>query len=110
MTTPDQIPHARSYGCTFGCGNPFDFVVISVSDGTAEFLCLPCYVHLATDMVTAVVDPSDPKVRETMANLGQLQFTAAPGPAGRTGKRNAPVTETDPGVIESFDSEIDDDE
>jgi len=96
----------RSYGCTFGCGNPYDFVFISVRDGTTEFLCLPCFVHLASDMVKAVTEPSaDEKAAWSDDELtGQGAPMLTGGSRGRG--KNAPATSDDPGLLEAFDSVI----
>lgn len=108
MTDPSSIQPARSYGCTFGCGNPYDFIVIAVTDGTTEFVCLPCYVRLAIDMVTAVASPEDPDVKVALAAVAGLGLVPAPGPSGKPGRKNAPATATDPSVIDEYDSVIDD--
>lgn len=101
---PAQIQ--RSYGCTFGCGNPYDYIVVSVADGSAEMLCLPCYVRLATDMVAAVTDPSDPKVREAMSALAEMPIQTVPGPSGKPRGHNAPATSDDIDDFEAFEDII----
>jgi hypothetical protein len=102
---PDDTP-TRSYGCSYGCGNPYDYVFVSVSDGTTEFLCLPCFLVLAQQLVTAVIDPSDPTVRAAMADATPLdQAPMHNGGVKRRGK-NAPVTTDDDDLIGSFDSVI----
>jgi hypothetical protein len=104
VTNPG-IPE-RSYGCTFGCGNPYDFILISVRDGTTEFLCLPDMVRLATDMVDAVTNPDNPGLQEWLSE--SLDAIAAPmsGNGAKKGRRNAPATNDDPELFESFDSVI----
>src|SRR5260221_6424579 len=67
-TVPD-----RSYGCSWGCGNPYDYIIISVADGTTEFMCLVCYLKLAQDMIMAVLNPQDPAVKAAMADLGGIE-------------------------------------
>lgn len=103
-TQPAQME--RSYGCTFGCGNPYDYIVINVQDGSAEFLCLPCFVRLATDMVAAVTNPDDPKVREAMAAAASNVIEMAPGPKGKSRGHNAPATNNDPDLLDSFDDVV----
>lgn len=109
--SPEQnaIPQ-RSYGCTFGCGNPYDYVIISVSDGSTEFLCLPCYVRLATYMVRAVTDPNSLAALQEMeaAYAGESAPMTGPGPK-RRGK-NAPATTTDDDVIDAFNGVVTEDE
>lgn len=106
MTSPEITPAERSYGCTFGCGNPYDFVVIDIKSGTTEFLCLPCFVRLAGDMVAAVTESSTviPWMGEALSELARAG--QAPGPAGRKRGKNAPATEDDPGIIGAFESVI----
>lgn len=98
----------RSYGCTFGCGNPYDYVVTAVSDATTEFLCTPCFVRIASDMVAAITDPSDPAVREAAAWMATQDMQQAPGPSGKPGRKNAPVGTSVPSVIDDYDSVIED--
>jgi hypothetical protein len=102
----DSAPFRRSYGCSFGCGNPYDYIVVSVADGTAEMLCLPCYVRLAVDMIAAVTDADDPKVKAAMSALGEMPLDFAPGPAGRPRGANAPATATDDDVLDAFEDII----
>jgi hypothetical protein len=96
----------RSYGCTFGCGNPYDYVIVSVADSTVELLCLPCYVRLAADMVTAITQPDDPAVMEALQAVGRDNLQSVPGPKGKKHGHNAPANTTDDGVIEAFDSVV----
>lgn len=96
----------RTYGCTFGCGNPYDFIIVSVSDSTTEFLCMPCYVRLATDMIAAVVDQSDPKVQDMMRAMSDVEMNVAPGPTAQPGRKNAPATATDQDLIDAYDDVI----
>jgi len=104
-TVPD-----RSYGCSWGCGNPYDYIIISVADGTTEFMCLVCYLKLAQDMIMAVLNPQDPAVKAAMADLGGIE--KAPMTSGRVRKRgkNAPADIDDDDLISAFDSRIADDE
>jgi hypothetical protein len=104
----DVIPElgARSYGCSFGCGNPYDYIVISVVNGEVEFLCLPCYVKLASDMVAAVLEPQSPEVQEAMRLAGESAGDQAPGPRGRRRGHNAPATTDDDDILSAFESAI----
>lgn len=110
MSSIDAAPNTRSYGCSFGCGNPYDFIVISVRDGSAEFLCLPCYVRLATDMIAAVTEQDNPKVAEAVAAMNGDSEATVKGPSGKRGKRNAPTTNEDPDLLDAFDAVITEDE
>jgi hypothetical protein len=104
VTTPEVLQ--RSYGCTFGCGNPYDFVFISVRDGTTEFLCLPCMVKLATDMVDVMVNPDNPDIAAKIASLAGIEQAPMSSNGAKRGRRNAPATSDDPDLFESFDSVI----
>lgn len=97
----------RSYGCTFGCGNPYDYVFISVRDGTTEFLCLPCFVRLASDIVSAVTEPNPEQVAKWLHTISPLAAAPMKANGAKRGRKNAPATNEDPGLFEAFDSRID---
>lgn len=103
-------PPDRSYGCSWGCGNPYDYVIINVGDATTEFLCLVCLLKLCQEMINAVVNPDDPDVKAAMAEYAALDRT--PMTSGRVRKRgkNAPADIDDDDLIEAFDSRVTDDE
>jgi hypothetical protein len=105
--TPDtsSMPE-RSYGCTFGCGNPYDFILVTVSDGTTEFVCLPCFIKLATDMLSAVMEADNPNVQAAVQWASANGADSAPGPGGRSRGRNAPATADDPDVFAAYDGVI----
>jgi hypothetical protein len=100
----------RSYGCSWGCGNPYDYIIISVVDSTTELLCLVCMLKLMQDMIMAVLNPEDPAVKAAMADRAGIE--QAPMNSGRVRKRgkNAPATVDDDDLIEAFDSRITPDE
>ncbi len=100
----------RSYGCTFGCGNPYDYVFISVRDGTTEFLCLPCFVRLASDMVQAVTTPDPGREAAWLKAMSPLEHAHTTGSAPKARGHNAPATNDDPELFDSFDSVITEDE
>lgn len=100
------MPETRSYGCTFGCGNPYDFVVVSVLDGTTELLCVPCFVRMASDMVHAVTEATDAEAAKWLADAGTMQQAPMNGRKPRARGKNAPATSTDPDIIEAFDTVI----
>lgn len=106
MSDPAQPATERSYGCTFGCGNPYDYVFISVRDGTTEFLCLPCFVKLAADMVTAVVESDDDST--ALWNSATSGIESAPMTRGGAKRRghNAPATTDDPDLFAAYDAVI----
>jgi hypothetical protein len=100
----------RSYGCTFGCGNPYDYVFISVRDGTTEFLCLPCFVRLAHDMLAAVVEPDPEQQAAWLKTISPLEHTPMTGSAPKGRGHNAPATNLDPELFDAFDAVITTDE
>lgn len=105
MSEPAET--TRSYGCTFGCGNPYDFIFISVRDGTTEFLCLPCFIRLATDIVTAVTEPDPEQVAKWLHTISPLAPAPMRGNGARRGRKNAPATNDDPDLFDAFDSRVD---
>lgn len=110
MSEPTPDTPVRSYGCSYACGNPYDFIFVSVMDGTTEFLCLPCMVRLASDMVAAVTEPDNPILAQALAGAGQVDSTPmSNGGVKRRGK-NAPVTADDDDLISAYDSVITEDE
>lgn len=106
MSPSDHAQDPRSYGCTFGCGNPYDYIVVSVADNSTEMLCIPCYVRLAIDMVTAVTDMDDPKVQEAVRMMAGIKIDTVPGPTPKARGKNAPATTTDQDLIDAFDGAI----
>lgn len=106
----DSDAPVRSYGCTFGCGNPYDYVIVTVQDATTEFLCLPCFLKLASDVLEAVVNPDNPDVIEAINNAGTVEQAKMNGAGPRKRGKNAPVTSDDPDLLEAFDSVITEDE
>lgn len=91
MTGQDSKPPERSYGCSYGCGNPYDFVMVTVSDGASEFLCTPCLIKTATEMVAAMIQADNPEVRAALESLGTPGEDRVPGPAGRERGENGPA-------------------
>src|SRR6266436_6138922 len=96
----------RSYGCSFGCGNPYDYIVVSVADSSTEMLCMPCYVKLATEIIEAVTNPDSDLVRKVMAESGSIAQTPMKGSGPKRRGKNAPAGTEDPDLLEAFDSII----
>lgn len=103
-------PPDRSYGCSWGCGNPYDYAIISIGDGTTEFLCLVCLLKLCQEMINAVVNPDDPDVKAAMAEYAALDRTPMTSGRVRPRGKNAPADIDDDDLIEAFDSRVTDDE
>lgn len=102
---PDNVIE-RSYGCSYGCGNPYDYVFVNVSDGTTEFLCLPCFVRLCESLIEAVTNPDNPIVRAAVADMPALDATHVNGSKPKRRGKNAPVGTEDDDLLEAFDTVI----
>lgn len=100
----------RSYGCTFACGNPYDFIFISVQDGTTEFLCVPCFIKLASDVLQAVLGDGIDQNTLAFAMADAHAEQRVKGPASKRRGHNAPTTTSDPDLLEAFDSVVTADE
>lgn len=108
--TDDTTTERRSYGCSMGCGNPYDFIVVMVSDADTQLLCTPCFVRNAMDMVTAIMNPDDPEVVKRIAEAGAPEQVPMNG--RQTAKRGheAPADSLDPDAIDKFEGYVLDDE
>jgi hypothetical protein len=106
MTETNPLALPRSYGCTWGCGNAYDYVVVSVADGTAEFLCLPCFLKLAEQIITAVTSPEGEETLRALAEMAKLEPAPMTGDAVKPRGHNAPATAEDPDLLEAFDTVI----
>jgi hypothetical protein len=102
---PPTAP-ARSYGCSFGCGNPYDFVIVSIADGTTEFPCMPCFVKLASDVLTAMTEGVSPEVAAELAAMTGDNIAPMNGSGIRARGKNAPVDTDDSDLVEAFDSRV----
>jgi hypothetical protein len=103
-------PIERSYGCTFGCGNPYDIIVISVADSTTEFLCIPCYVRMASDLVEVITNPDSEAARTVSSAAGAYDTAPMHSPPVRRRGHHAPATASDPDILAAFDSVVTADE
>jgi hypothetical protein len=101
-----ETTQERSYGCSYGCGNPYDYLVVCVADGTTEFLCIPCFLRLAESILTAVIDPSDPTVQAAVNDMGTLDTTPMRNGKVKSRGKNAPVGTDDDDLLEAFDTVI----
>lgn len=106
MTSPDHPEEPRSYGCSYGCGNPYDVIIVMVADGTTEFLCMPCFIKLAGDTLAAITDSDDENVKAAMTWAASNPVDITPGPRGKSRGHNAPATNTDPDLIDAFEDVI----
>lgn len=104
---PDQpVTPVRSYGCTFGCGNPYDVIIVSVADSTTEMLCMPCFVRMASDVMEAITNPDSDAVKAAESLAGEAEQVPMRGDGIRKRGHNAPATATDPDILSAFDSRI----
>lgn len=106
MAAATRAVPERSYGCTFGCGNPYDYVFISVRDGTTEFLCMPCFLRLAHDILGAVTEPDPEQTAKWLHAMSPLDPTPVTGSAPKGRGHNAPATNDDPELFDAFDGVI----
>lgn len=106
MSDQAQEPEGRSYGCSYGCGNPYDYVFVSVADSTTEFLCLPCFVKLAADIVAAITSPDAEDVKSALNGAPGFRPVQTPRAKAKTRGHNAPVGTEDDDLLSSFDSTI----
>lgn len=97
----DKLPK-RSYGCSLGCGNAYDFVVVLVQDGTTQFLCTPCFVRTAADMLEAMTNPDSAEVQRRMGEAGEVDVTPMTQDFVMGRGHNAPAGVEDPDAIETF--------
>lgn len=99
-----MAPPKRSYGCSYGCGNPYDFIVITVESKEFLALCTPCFIQTAGQMLEAMTNPDNAEVQRMLAEAGgpdeQVPFDDTVSGRGH----NAPVGTTDPDAIEVFES------
>lgn len=106
MSSTPSEPLQRSYGCSFGCGNPYDFILVSVLDSETQFLCVPDFLRLAEDMLEAIVNPGNPNVQAALAEAGTAESVPMTGPGPKRRGKNAPANSEDADLIEAFDSVI----
>jgi len=106
MSEQPIVSAARSYGCTWGCGNPYDYIFVSVADGTVEFLCLPDFLKLAETIITAVTSPEGEEVMKAMVDAAKLESAPMADMQIRPRGHNAPVGTEDPDLIEQFSTVI----
>lgn len=108
MSTPDDT--GMSYGCQYGCGNPYHVILIQVQDNSSLFLCLPCFVRTADEIVKAITTGDAPGTETEQAELDAMRRDQVPGPRAKRGRHNAPSGTDDPDLVEAFDSRIYEDE
>lgn len=108
MTVPE--PSTRSYGCQYGCGNPFDVILTQIIDNSTLILCLPCFVRTAIEIVDAMTGEVSPEVEAERRELAAMDQPPMTGQRARRGRHNAPVGSDSLDLIEAYDTQIADDE
>lgn len=89
-----------------GCGNPYDYVMIDVAASETLFLCVPCLIKQAVDMVTAFTEPTSPEAQLAGTQMLLDMTNVAPGPSPRPRGRNAPAGQDDPDLFDAYESRI----
>lgn len=109
MTEQPDVP-ARSYGCSYGCGNPYDYVLVDVQGSETLLLCVPCFIRTAMEMVDAFMKRGDPEIEARVAQGAVSE--QAPMNGRQVAKRGheAPGDADDADAIETFESYVLDDE
>ena len=100
----------RSYGCQFGCGNPFDVILFQVVDSSTLMLCTPCHIKLAIEIVDAMTGEVSPEVEASRQEIDAMDQAPHTGARARRGRHNAPVGTTSDDLIEAYDSAVTADE
>lgn len=108
--TDHSAQSERSYGCSFGCGNPYDYIFISVAGGETLFLCLPDMVRLASDIMSAVTDPDPESIAKWVTAMQPFEQAPMRGQSARKRGHNAPAESDDPDLFAAFDSVVTEDE
>jgi len=105
-----QASPMRSYGCSLGCGNPYDFIVIMVQGAETQLLCTTCFITTAGNMLEAMTNPDNPIVRQMMAEAGAVSDQVPFDGTVRKRGHEAPAEVDDPDAIAAFESFVLEDE
>lgn len=100
----------RSYGCSFGCGRPFDYVLANVEDSEVLFLDVVCFLRLVKDMVDAMVDPEDGAIAYKLAKAGSVEHVPDNSDSVKPSGHNAPIGIGNDDAIEEYDGYVLEDE
>lgn len=70
----EQVAEAAAclHACQYGCGRPYDVIMVQVIDGSSSFLCIPCLMAWSHQIMTAMVEPENPQVSEV---VGRSDFS-----------------------------------
>lgn len=103
---PDESTPQRAYGCSYACGNPYDFVVVTVTDGSTLMLCTPCFIQTAGEMMEAMINPENSEVVRKLREAGEVNVTPMTDGGVKRRGHNAPVDTEDPDAIDKFEAFI----
>lgn len=68
MSDQDNTGEACMHACTWGCGRKYDIVVTQVIDASTLFLCIPCFMSFAHNVMQAMVDADSADVKDVTAS------------------------------------------
>lgn len=77
--------------------------MVDVRNGETDFLCVPCLVKVAADMVAVLTDPNSPEVLKAVAEMAGAEAAPMKGSKPKARGHNAPVTADDDDFIDTFD-------
>lgn len=106
MTELTKRQIKRSYGCSYGCGNPFDFMVVSNKDLSTLALCTPCFIQTAAQMLEAMTNPENSEVVRMLREAGDVDQVPFEDEEFEGKTRHAPVELDDPDAIAAFEGEV----
>lgn len=86
MAQEDDTGEACTHACTWGCGRKYDIVVTQVIDASTLFLCIPCFMSFARNVMQAMVEADSADVKDVTASAdltNVMLVTESENPAGR---------------------------
>lgn len=102
----EEPPTPYKYQCDFECGNDSEFVIVTLSDNTAQKLCMPCFVGVATDIVMAMAEPDNPNVVAAVEEYAAREADPV-GTRGRNAIRgDDPNATPDFSMFEAFEPDV----
>lgn len=66
MSEP-TMAQACTHACSYGCGRMYDCVFTQVIDASTLFLCMPCFMTFARNIMEAMVEADSAAVQEAVA-------------------------------------------
>ena len=88
MAEEPQTGEACTHACTWACGRKYDIVVTQVIAASTLFLCLPCFMSFAHNVMQAMVDADNADVRDVTASAdltGVMLVTESDTPGNMRG-------------------------